>query len=126
MSIVITDIGISLISARLKGLNTEPLNIGWGTGVTAPTSADVILESEDATPGYSRTVGVSTITSISITNDTYQVSGAQTALAGLQITEWGLFDSAGNLLCREVQVPGFAIGIGEILNFVFKIQNARC
>jgi hypothetical protein len=122
MAKIITNKGLAIVSSRIKGLLSEPLNIGWGTGITAPAITDIALENEDITGGYSRAVGATQLVTTSVASDTYQVTGSLTALAGLQITEWGLFDGSGNLLCREVQIPGFAMAIGGILNFVFKLQ----
>lgn len=125
MSKIITDKGLEIISQRIKGNLTEPLNIAWGTGTTLPTAADIALQAEDTSPGYARVAGVSQVVSVTSVNDTYEVSGALTARAALTISEWGLFDSAGNLLSREVQLPGFLLAIGETMNFVFKFINLR-
>ena len=126
MGKIVTDVGLSIISSRMKGLLTEPVKIGWGTGTTEPTAADTTLQTEDVTGGYARAVGVSSIVSVGSVNDTYQVSGSLTAQAALTITEWALFDNAGNMLCREVANPGHTLALGGILNFIFKIQINRC
>lgn len=127
MSKIVTDIGLAIIANRIKGLGTQPLYIAWGIGITTPVAGDTTLKTEDTTGGYIRATGVSSITTISVAGDTYQVSGSLNALAPLQITEWALFDNiaGGNMLCREVQLPGFMLGIGDILNFVFKFQDIR-
>lgn len=126
MTALITAKGREILARRIKGELTEPVKIGWGTGTTPPTIADTGLETEDVTGGYARVAGVSSIVTISTANDTYQVSGALSALAALLITEWGLFDTAGNLLCREVIVPGFNLSAGGILNFLQKFQQSVC
>jgi hypothetical protein len=128
MTAIITNIGLSIIANRLEGVGTEPIYFGWGTGTTAPTSADTALQIEDATGGYSRVAGTSAIITVSVASDTFQVSGSMTALAGLVITEWGLFDAitTGNMLMREVQNPGLTLTLGGILNFILKHQFSRC
>ena len=126
MTAIVTDKGLEIIANRIKGNLTEPLKIAWGTGTTAPVVGDTALETEDTTGGYARVDGVSSIVTVSSTNDTYQVSGAITARAALTITEWGLFDSAGNLLCREVNAAGYIMPVGATLSFVFKIKLSRC
>lgn len=128
MGAVITTAGLAIVAGRIKGTGTEPLYIAWGTGTTEPTAADTTLETEDTTGGYARVAGVSSIVTVSETDDTYQVSGSITAAAALSITEWGLFDasSSGNMLYREVSNPGFDLEIGGILNFVIKFQIAEC
>jgi hypothetical protein len=128
MAKIITNKGLSILASRIKGVGTEPLYIGWGTGIAAPVATNTQLATEDTTGGYARSPGVSTIVTITQAGDTYQVSGSITALAVLTITEWGLFDavSGGNMLLREVITPGSVLAIGGILNFTFKIQMARC
>lgn len=126
MLYVVTNKGLKILSSRVKGLLTEPLNIGWGTGSTAPAIGDTALVAEDITGGYARVAGVSSIVTLGTVDDTYQVSGTLTAIAVLNITEWGLFDTAGNLLCRAVEATGYPLSIGGSLNFVFKVQMSRC
>jgi len=126
MTVLVTTKGREILARRIKGELTEPVNFAWGIGTTPPTIGDTGLETEDTTPGYVRVPGVSSIVTISTPNDTYQVSGACAALATLAITEWGLFDTAGNLLLREVQLPGFSLSAGGIVNFLFKLQQSVC
>jgi hypothetical protein len=125
MSSIVTNVGLQIIANRIKGLLTEPLKIGWGTGTTEPTISDTTLEAEDTDGGYARVSGVSSIVTVGTTEDTYQVSGAITSTVAQTITEWALFDNAGNMLCREVAVPGYTLAIGGLLNFIFKIQISR-
>jgi len=125
MTKLITNIGLGLISQRIKGLLTEPLNIAWGTGTNPPLPTDTALQTEDTSPGYARVPGASSIATISVTNDTYVVSGTVTAQATLTITEWGMFDTAGNLLVHEVQQTGYNLTAGQGVNFVFQIQDVR-
>jgi len=126
MTAVLTNLGLQIIANRIKGNLTEPLNIAWGTGTTAPAVTDTDLETEDTTPGYARVAGVTSIVTVGVTSDTYQVTGAITAQAALTITEWGLFDTAGNLLCHEVDAAGHVLPLGGILSFIFKVQMSRC
>ena len=126
MGKVVTNVGLKVLSNRVKGLLTEPVKIGWGTGTTEPVVGNTGLQTEDTTGGYARTTGISSIVTTLITDDTYQISGSLTALAALTITEWGVFDTAGNLLLREVLAAGHALAIGGTLNFIFKIQFSRC
>lgn len=126
MGKIVTNTGLRVIAERIKGNLTEPVKIGWGKGTTEPTPSNTALENEDSTPGYARVSGVSSIVSVGTTNDTFQVSGAIVSLAEQEITEWALFDSAGNMLCREVLNPGYNMSIGGLLNFIFKFQITRC
>jgi len=128
MARIVTDVGASIIAQRIKGLETEPLYIAWGTGTTVPVAGDIALKTEDASYGYSRVAGVSVIVTLGANLDTYQVSGSITATANLTISEWGLFDAltVGNMLLREVTATPFILSIGQTINFVFKVQIARC
>jgi hypothetical protein len=128
MAFVITDKGLEILANRIKGLGTEPVYIGWGTGAGTAAVSDTTLFTEDATPGYARAVGVSSIVTVGVANDTWQLSGALTALAALSITNWGLFDApvAGNLLVHEDSATPYTLSAGAMLNFIFKLQEARC
>jgi hypothetical protein len=128
MAFVITNAGLAILAKRIKGQGTEPVYVGWGTGAGVAAVGDTVLFTEDTTGGYARAVGVSSIITTLIANDTWQVSGALTAGAVLAITNWGLFDAAnaGNLLVHEDVSPAYNLAIGAMLNFVFKLQEARC
>lgn len=128
MAFVITNAGLAILSKRIKGLGTEPLYIGWGTGAGVAAVGDTALFTEDTTVGYSRAAGISSIVTTAIADDTYQVSGSLTAGAALVITNWGLFDAAsgGNLLVHEDVAVPYSLAAGELLNFIFKLQEARC
>ena len=56
-------------------------------------------------------------------NDTYQVVGTQTALAGLTITNAGTFDavSSGNLFIKG-DFTGIALSIGDAIDFCGLLQ----
>jgi hypothetical protein len=127
MSRILTNVGLSIITARMKGSGDEPLHIGWGTGTGIILSINAALSAEDVSGGYARVEGTSSFETIDETNDTYVVTGTLTALAALTITEWGLFDAAvnGNLLCRELVPSGNVLAIGGSLTFVFKFQFVR-
>lgn len=128
MAFVVTNAGLAILASRIKGSGTEPLYIGWGTGAGTAAIADTTLFTEDTTPGYSRAVGISSLVTTSVAGDTYQVSGSLTAGAALSITNWGLFDAAvgGNLLAHEDVAVPYTLSAGELLNFIFKIQESRC
>lgn len=128
MAYTVTDKGLEIISKRIKGLGTEPLYVGWGTGTGTVDPTRNTLFAEDATSGYARVAGVSALVSVAVANDGYRVSGTLTAIATLIITEWALFDalSGGNMLVHEVISPGLVLAIGQPLNFALTLQNSRC
>lgn len=93
--------GRSILWGRMKGLQTEPNNIKWGTGipstagattpVTGSTNSDVALFGPATETGV---VGTSSLVSTSQLADTYQVTGTLTCLvAAKTITEMALSDT---------------------------------
>lgn len=87
--------GREIVSGRLTGAGsptqTEPKNLGWGTGAGTAAAADVapFIEAAEA-----RVVGTSSLVTTTSANDTYQVVGTITSAANQTITETFLSDSA--------------------------------
>lgn len=97
--------GTAIITNRVIQAGTAPKNIGWGIGTTAAAVGDTALQTESApTTAGGRTVGTESRTTITQTNDNYQVVGTVTAGSTLAITEAGLFDNvtAGNMLIHSI------------------------
>jgi hypothetical protein len=87
--------GRSIITSRLKGLGTEPKNIGWGIGVVTQSANSDVNLFQPATE--SRVAGASTLITTAQLADTYQVVGSITCLGSSKnITEAGLFDQITN------------------------------
>ena len=103
LATVFTNAGAAIVTNRVTQAGTAPKNIGWGIGTTtaAVTQTALVTESAPTTSG-GRTVGTESRTTVTNTNDNYQVAGTVTAVSTLAITEAGLFDavSAGNMLIR--------------------------
>lgn len=105
LATVFTNAGAAIVTNRMIQAGTAPKNIGWGIGTNAAAVADTTLQTESApTTAGGRTVGTESRTTVTNTNDNYQVVGTVTAAGGLAITEAGLFDAvtAGNMLIRSV------------------------
>lgn len=105
LATVFTNAGAAIITNRIIQAGTAPKNIGWGIGTNAAAVTDTALQTESApTTAGGRTVGTESRTTVTNTNDNYQVTGTVTATSNLAITEAGLFDavSAGNMLIRSV------------------------
>lgn len=103
LATVFTNAGAAIITNRVTQAGTAPKNIGWGIGVTAAAVTQTALVTESApTTAGGRTVGTESRTTVTNTNDNYQVAGTVTAVSTLAITEAGLFDAvtAGNMLIR--------------------------
>ncbi len=122
----VVDGGLDIVTNRIKGAGTEPLNIGWGTGAgtTAVTSTALFTEKlVDLTTsaGTDHTVGVSTRQTTTTTNDTYQVAGTRTATGAGTVTNAGLFDAAsgGNLFLMG-DFTGIGLASGDSIAFTIK------
>jgi hypothetical protein len=94
LATVFTNAGAAIVTNRIIQAGTAPKNIGWGTGTTAAAVTDTALVTEAApTTAGGRTVGTESRTTITNTNDNYQVAGTVTAGSTLSIAEAGLFDA---------------------------------
>lgn len=91
-SATVTWPGRSIFLARMRGLGTEPIYIGWGdSAVTASANSDVGLFKQQT---EARATGTPTVVSTSFLGDTWQLTGLITNLvAGKTITEAMLYDS---------------------------------
>lgn len=107
MATFVQDSGLDIVTNRIKGAGTEPLNIGWGTGAGTTVRTETTLFTEKlvdltTSAGTDHTVGTSTRVTTTTTNDTYQVTGTRTATGAGTVTNSGLFDAAsgGNLFLK--------------------------
>ena len=119
MATLIVTTGKAIVTNRIKGSGTEPLNIAWGTGAGTTAAADTTLFTETGT----RVAGTSTQQTTTTASDTYQVVGTQTASGSLTITNAGLFDAstAGNLFVKG-DFTGIVLASGDSIQFTFKTQ----
>lgn len=124
LSTVFTNAGAAIVTNRIIQAGTAPKNIGWGTGTNAAAVGDTALQTEAApTTSGGRTVGTESRTTVTNTNDNYQVTGTVTAGSTLAITEAGLFDavSSGNLLIRSV-FSAVNVVSGDSIAFTFGLK----
>lgn len=124
MAVVFTNAGAAIVTNRIIQAGTAPKNIGWGTGTNAAAVTDTTLQTEAApTTAGGRTVGTESRTTVTNTNDNYQVVGTVTAGGTLAITEAGLFDavSTGNLLVRGV-FSAINVVSGDTIAFTFGLK----
>jgi hypothetical protein len=126
MATFVVDGGLDIVTNRLKGAGTEPLNIGWGTGAGTTARTDTTLFTEKlvdltTSAGTDHTAGTSTRQTTTTTNDTYQVVGTRTATGAGTVTNAGLFDAAsgGNLFLKG-DFTGIGLAIGDSIQFTIK------
>jgi len=119
MATVLTNAGKAIVTNRIKGSGTEPVNAAWGTGAGTAAIADTTLFTE-TTP---RAAGTSSQVTVTVTNDTYQVVATITAAGTLAITNAGLFDvitaSTGNLFVKG-DFSTINLVSGDSIQFTFK------
>jgi hypothetical protein len=115
MATVITTKGKEIFSGRMIGATptqAEPKFLAWGLNPATLTAAatDVALFDESA---ETRTAGTSSQTTTTTTNDTYQVTGTQTATASRAIQEAGLLDSGTQAPAGSVASGAGVVGSGS-------------
>jgi hypothetical protein len=120
----ITNVGLSIIAGRLKGIGDEPLHLGWGSGSGQATPNSVALFDEES---ESRDVMTSTIDTVEVTGDSYKLTGAMVANGDKAITNFGVFDAdvGGNLLLHQSINPAENYVTGQVGTFLFRIQFVR-
>jgi hypothetical protein len=117
MATVVSARGREIITARMRGApaaGTEPLNVGWGTGVFTAAVSDVgpFIEASEA-----RVAGTSSQVTTTTTNDTYQVVATITAAGGKTISEVLLSDSATKPFSTTVAAGGVVgSSVSTVLN----------
>ena len=127
MATFVVDGGLAIVTNRLKGAGTEPLNIGWGTGAGTAARTDTTLFTEAlltlAAGTTDHTVGASTQQTTTTTSDTYQVTGTRTTTSpGVgTVTNAGLWDAAsgGNLFLKG-DFTGIGLALGDSISFTIK------
>ena len=119
MATLLVNAGKAMVTNRIKGSGTEPVYVAYGTGAGTTAATDTTLFTETGT----RVSGTSSQVTTSVTNDTYQVVGTQTAGGTLAITNAGLFDAStsGNLFVKG-DFSTINLNSGDSIQFTFKTQ----
>ncbi len=127
MGAVLTAKGREITVNRLRGVGTEPVHVGWGTGAGTAAAGDTDL----FTPATeARVTGTSSVQTTSTTGDTYQVVGTITCSgASKTITNVGLFDAAGSgsppaggNLYMHADHGSQALAVGDAIQYTLKTQ----
>jgi hypothetical protein len=122
----VVDGGLAIVTNRLKGAGTEPLNVGWGTGAGTTAVGDSTLFTEAlvtlAGGGTDHTAGTSTQQTTTTTSDTYRVVATRTATGSGTVTNAGLFDAAsgGNLFMKG-DFTGIGLVSGDSILFTINV-----
>ena len=119
MATVVTDVGMGIITNRIKGSGTEPNYLAWGTGTNTAAAADTALQTASA---EARVAGTSSREETNVANDTYRVVGTLTSAGNQTIAEAGLFDASttGNCFVRG-DFSGVALAQDESIEFTVDV-----
>ena len=119
MATLLVNTGKAIVTNRLQGSGTAPQYVAYGTGTGTTSATDTTLFTETGT----RVSGTQSQVTTSVTNDTYQVVGTQTAGGALAITNAGLFDAStsGNLFAKG-DFSTINLSTGDSIQFTFKVQ----
>ena len=125
MATFVLDGGLDITTNRVKGLGTEPVNVGWGTGAGTTLRTDTTLFTEALVTLLAgttdHTAGTSSRITTTTTNDTYQVTATRTATGAGTVTNAGLWDAAsgGNLFLKG-DFTGIGLVSGDSIAFTIK------
>lgn len=134
MATLVVATGRAIITNRLKGSGTEPLNMGWATGTQTtaldsdtglgPTTVEKLVDLTTSA-GTDHTAGTSTQQTTTTTSDTYRVVATRTATGAGTVTALGLFDAAsgGNLFSKG-DFAGVALASGDSIQATWNIKFA--
>jgi hypothetical protein len=130
MAVFVVDNGLDITTARLRGVGTEPLHIGWGTGAGTTTATDTTLFTEAlvslAGGSTDHTLGTSSQQTTTTTDDTYRVIGTRTATGSGTVTNAGLWDAAsGGGLFLKGDFTGIGLASGDAIQFTFSAVYAN-
>src|SRR4030095_14484413 len=122
----ITNTGVAIQAKRMVGATptqAEPKFIGMGVGATGAARTALVGDTALTSEVESRSTGVASTVTTTVTNDTYQCVGTVSATAARAVDEAGLFDSgttgAGNMMISAT----FAVqnlANGDSIQFTFK------
>lgn len=123
MAVALTSLGLAVITNRIIQGGTAAKNIGWGTGNTAAAIGQTALVAEAApTAAGGRTVGIESRTTITSTNDTWQVIGTVTAAGALSIEEAGLFDAvSAGVMAMRANHGTVAVLSGDSIQYTWRL-----
>lgn len=126
---VVTNKGKAMFADRLRTspatYTTSPKFLGMGTGATGAARTAVAADTALTTEVETRTSGTESTVTTTQTNDTYQVTGTQTATAERKIDEAGCFDASttGNMgFSATLNVD--TLVSGDSITWTWKVQQS--
>lgn len=124
---VVTSVGKAMFADRLRTspgtYTTSPKFCAMGVGATGAARTALAADTALSTEVETRTSGTESVVTTTVTGDTYQVTGTQTATASRAVDEAGLFDasSTGHMFTSATQNVVSLI-TGDAIAWTWKIQ----
>lgn len=125
---VVTNKGKAMFADRLRaspGTYTNPPKfLGMGVGATGAARTAVAADTALTTEVETRTSGTESTVTTTVTGDTYQVTGTQTATATRAVDEGGCFDAVtvGNMGVSWTQNVD-SLTNGDSITWTIKVQQ---
>jgi hypothetical protein len=122
MANFLSTVGKGVWTAAVVALaGTSPKNIGWGTG-SGQTVASTNLATPAAPTATTGVAGSISAVTVTVTNDTVQVTGTVTAGGTLAITEAGTFSNAtlAGALCQYGDYTVINLASGDSIAYTFR------
>ena|SRR5579872_126480 len=124
---VVTNIGKAMFADRMRTspgtYTSSPKYIAMGVGATGAGRTAAVTDTALTTEVETRTIGVESTVTTSVTNDTYQNVGTITASGSRNVDEAMLNDasSSGNMFLSAT-FPVIALTVGQAVQFTAKVQ----
>jgi hypothetical protein len=126
---VVTAKGKAMFADRIRTTpgtySTSPKFLALGTGATGAARTAEKGNTALTTEAETRTSGTESTVTTTETNDTYQVTGTQTATAERKVDEAGLFDatSVGNMF-TSATLNVDTLSSGDSITWTWKVQQS--
>ncbi len=127
MAVVVVNTGKAAFTGRMRGVGTEPVYLGWGTGAGTAAATDTTLFTEalvSLSAGTTdHTTGTSSQVTTTTTSDTYQVVATRSATGAGTVTNAGLWDAAsGGTLFLKGDHGSTTLANGDAIQYTAKAQ----
>ena len=123
-TVVVTNVGLGLLTARIRAAGNEWNYLGVGTGTNVANITDVSLQTPRA---ESRTLCTTSSVTTTVANDTYQAVGLVSIVGSVaSLTEVALFNAStsGEMFLRASH-DSIALNVGDSVQYTLKIKFAN-
>lgn len=124
---VLTNVGLAIISNRLKNTSSvaSPRWVAMGVGATAAARTAVVGDTALSSEVETRTEGTESQVTTTQTNDTYRVVGVITATGSRSVDEAALFNAlAAGTMFVSATFPVVSLGVNDSLQLTVSVKFA--